>query len=219
VRRVEPKFVIVFGIGAAVIGWAATSFVPLAWPALSYAIVSAAYAGVGPAPFGKDARGRMHPISTVLLAPYLLFTWLVLLLLRFGSEPGHHEIRPGLFLGRRPLHARELPTGVSLVIDLTTEFPRVPVEGVEYVCLPTLDGSAPHDVEAARALVDKIRAHEGIVYVHCAAGHGRSAAIVASVLIAEGRAGDVPQAVALIRRVRPNIGLSRSQRALVRALL
>ena len=180
--------------------------------------MGAAYAGIGPWPFGKDARGRLHPISAVLLAPYLAFAWLTLLLLRLRSEPGHHEVRPRLFLGRRPLRASELPAGVSLVVDLTSEFPRVDLAEADYVCLPTLDGSAPTDLGAARALIERIRAHDGIVYVHCAAGHGRSAAIVAAVLIAEGRAEGPRHAIDLIRAVRPGIGLSASQRALVDAL-
>jgi len=215
--RVEPRFVVAFGAGSAAAATLATAFPVLVWPAVAFAVVGAAYAGVGPRPFAKSASGALHPVSTAVLAPYLALAWLVLLGLRLRDEAGYHEVRPRLFVGRRPLRASELPKEVSLIVDLTSEFPGVRPKGVEYICLPTLDGSAPNDVEAVRALVERIRRHDGVVYVHCAAGHGRSVAIVASVLVAEGRANDVESAMAIIRSVRPHVGLSRSQRALVRA--
>jgi len=216
--RVEPRFVLAFAAGSAASALGAITAPWLAWPALSFAIVGLAYGGLGARPFGKDARGRLHPVATVVLAPYLVIAWTVLLMLRLRGEEAHHEMRPRLFVGRRPLRASELPDGVSLIVDLTSEFPGVRPKGVEYMCLPTLDGSAPNDVASARALVERIRAHDGVVYVHCAAGHGRSAAIVASVLVAEGLAEDVEDAIAVMRRVRPGVGLSRSQRSLVREL-
>ena len=216
--RMEPKFVVAFAAGTAVAAAGATVFPPLAWPALSFALVGLGYAGLGARPFLKGPHGRRHPVATVVLAPYLGIAWVVLLLLRLRTEDGHHEIRPNLYVGRRPLRARELPKDISLIVDLTSEFPGMRPKGVEYVCLPTLDGSAPNDLEAARALVERIRSHRGAVYVHCAAGHGRSVAIVASVLVAERRAKSMEEALAMIRRVRPAVGLSRSQRALVRSL-
>lgn len=217
--RVEPKFVAVFAVGAALTAAGAAVYPLLAWPALSFALVGLGYAGLGARPFLKGPRGRHHPVATVVLAPYLAVAWLILLLLRLRAEEAHHEVRPKLYVGRRPLRASELPGDVSLIVDLTSEFPGLTPAGVAYVCLPTLDGSAPNDLPAARALVQKIRDHEGAVYVHCAAGHGRSVAIVACVLVAEGRASSLEEAMALIRRVRPGVGLSRSQEALVRALV
>jgi len=216
--RMEPKFVAAFAAGTALTVAGATVYPLLAWPALSFALVGLGYAGLGARPFLKGPEGRHHPIATVVLAPYMAIAWLVLLMLRLRDEDPHHEVRPKLYVGRRPLRKSELPSDVSLIVDLTSEFPGLRPKGVEYICLPTLDGSAPHDVAAVRELVAKIRSHPGAVYVHCAAGHGRSVAIVASVLVAEGRAKTMEEALALIRRVRPAVGLSRSQRALVRTL-
>lgn len=216
--RLETKFAVAFAIGTSATAVGALNFAPLAWPAVAFGLVGLGYAGLGARPFLKGAHGRRHPVATVLLAPYLAIAWLVLLALRLRSEPAYHEVRPRLFIGRRPLRASELPEGVSLIVDLTSEFPKLHPEGVQYMCLPTLDGSAPNDLEAARAVVRQVLEHDGIVYVHCAAGHGRSAAIVASVLVAEGRATDVRHAIEVMRKVRPGVGLSRSQRAFVRTL-
>ena len=214
----ETKFAVAFAIGSSASAVGAASFAPLAWPAVAFGLVGLGYAGLGARPFLKGAHGRRHPVATVLLAPYLGIAWLVLLALRLRSEAAYHEVRPRLFIGRRPLRSSELPKDVSLVVDLTSEFPRLHPKGVEYICLPTLDGSAPNDLDAARALIEKVRAHDGVVYVHCAAGHGRSAAIVASVLVAEGRADDVKHAIEVMRKVRPGVGLSRSQRAFVQTI-
>ena len=56
-------------------------------------------------------------------------------------------------------------------------------------------------------------------YVHCAVGHGRSAALVAAVLLARGRAASVDEAEAQMRQKRPRVGLGPSQKALLNRLL
>jgi protein-tyrosine phosphatase len=216
--RFEPKFTLAFAAGTTATAMFAPSFAPLVWPAVAFGLVGLGYAGLGARPFLKGPHGKRHPIATVVLAPYLVIAWLVLLALRLRKEAPYHEVRPRLFIGRRPLRTSELPEGVSLVVDLTSEFPRIHPKGAEYLCLPTLDGSAPHDLEEAQRILERVLAHDGIVYVHCAAGHGRSAALVASVLVSEGRAANVREAVALMRGVRPGVGLSKSQRNFVRVL-
>lgn len=216
--RIELKLTLAFAAGAIATGAGALRFPALAWPAVAFGLVGAAYAGLGPRVFAKGPHGKHHPLALLILAPYLLIAWCVLAVLRFRAEAPYHEIRPDLFLGRRPLRARELPPGTSLVVDLTSEFPGVAPEGVAYVCLPTLDGSAPRDVDLVRRVIDRISAHSGVVYVHCAAGHGRSAAIVAGVLLREGRASTPVDALRQMRRQRAGVGLSQSQLALVNAL-
>jgi predicted protein tyrosine phosphatase len=51
------------------------------------------------------------------------------------------------------------------------------------------------------------------VLVHCAHGHGRSAAVLAVLLLAEGVVGSVGEAEALMRAVRPRVRLNARQRA------
>lgn len=51
------------------------------------------------------------------------------------------------------------------------------------------------------------------VLVHCAHGHGRSATVLAAILIAEGRASGVAEAEALMQAQRPRVRLNRRQRA------
>lgn len=216
--RFEPKFTLAFGaLSAAFAALTTTHPAAFAWPALSFGVVSVAYAGLGPRVFGKGPRGRLSPVGVLLMAPYLCSAWLVMALLRLRREAAHHEIRPRLFLGRKPLSVRELPEGVRLVVDLTAEFPGLAPAVGDYLSVPALDGSVPEEAAFARA-VELVRAHDGVTYVHCAAGHGRSAAVVACVLIAEGRATSVEEAERLMVGMRPGVGMSRSQKALVRRL-
>jgi protein-tyrosine phosphatase len=148
--------------------------------------------------------------------PYLVVNWVVWHLYRLlAREPCSHEIVPGLWLGRRAF-AHELPAGVELVVDLTAEFaaPRDLVVGRVYHCLPTLDATAP-DEDHFHAAVEKIVAWSSPVYIFCAQGHGRSATVAAAVLIRRGLAADAAKAEDMLRRLRPGVRLSRTQRRLL----
>jgi protein-tyrosine phosphatase len=191
----------------------------LAWPALSCAVIAAGYAGLGPRILGKRDDGRLSLLRCVVLLPYLVLAWSVWHLRRLVSrEPCCHEVAPGLWLGRRPL-ARDLPEGVVLIVDLTAEFwPAYGVRvGRDYLTLPTLDADWP-DEARLRACVARVAAHAGPVYVHCALGHGRSALLVAAVLLARGLAADDREAVRTLRAVRPGVYLTGRQRWLLRRL-
>src|SRR5205085_1299175 len=104
------------------------------------------------------------------------FAWGVWHLVRLGR--GSREaslVAEGLWVGRRPM-ARDLPAGVTLVADLTSEF--AVARGIAgrygYVTLPTLDGHVPPLAELI-AFARKLAAAPGPVYLHCAQGHGRAA--------------------------------------------
>jgi protein-tyrosine phosphatase len=188
----------------------------LLWPAVSFLVVGAAYAGLGPHVYGKRPDGRLAPGAVIVLLPYLLMTWAVWHLSRaLDRSACCHEIAPGLWLGRRPF-ARELPPGVSLVVDLTAEFaePRAVREGRDYHCVPSLDATAP-DERSLRSAIEKVAGWPGTVYVHCAQGYGRSALFAAAVLVRRGLAADARQAEAQLRQSRPGVRLSPAQRRLL----
>lgn len=191
------------------------------WPAVSFALVALGYAGLGPRVLGKRPDGRIAAWSLALMLPFLLFTWAVWHATRLLSPgPSAHEVAPGLWVGRRAF-ARELPPGTRLVVDLTSEFRAAcpAADGRAYVCLPTLDGSAPPpppDASTA-ALLDRIAAESarGPVFIHCAQGRGRSVAVAAAALIARGLAGNADEAEALIAKSRPSVRLNPAQRSWV----
>lgn len=195
----------------------------LLWPAASFLVVATAYlvpCRIGPRVFGKREDGTRAAWAVVVLLPYFVLSWLAWYASRrLTRSHVYDEVSPGVFLGRRP-YCRELPAGVATVIDLTAEFPaaRSIADGRRYVCVPTLDRMAT-PAEAMARLVDAAAEWPGMIYVHCASGHGRSAAVVVALLVARGLARDAAAAEEIVRRARPNVMLSSSQRAAVERVL
>ncbi len=194
----------------------------LLWPAVSLVLIGGAYAGLGPRVCGKRPDGRMAWWAVLLLLPYLLTTWLGWhAIRRLSREACCDEVAPGVWVGRRPLPG-DLPPGRGeatsplLIVDLTAEFPsgRAVRRGRTYLCVPTLDATAPEEI-ALRAAVETAAAWEGTVYIHCALGHARSATTAAAVLIRRGLAADPVEAVVMMQQARPRIRLEKSQERLL----
>jgi protein-tyrosine phosphatase len=184
----------------------------LAWPGVSFGLVGLAYLGLGPGVFGKRASGGLARWSTLLLFPYLLLTWLTWhLVRRMSREDCFNEVAPGIFVGRRPLPG-ELPREVTLLVDLTAEFPEHHQvrAGREYVAAPMLDAGIASEA-AFHQLVQHIAHWPGGVYIHCAQGHGRTGTVAAAVLVAKGLHATPEAAIEAMQRVRPRLKLSRSQ--------
>lgn len=188
-------------------GWIA------AWPGVSFLVVGLAYGGLGPSVFGKRPNGRVSPGGLLLLLPYVLLAWASWAVVRLvSSEPACSEVAPGLWVGRRPI-ARELPADVKWIVDLTCELwePRS-VRGVSgYTCEPTLDEQFLPEERAAN-LIRQLASASGTILIHCAQGHGRSAALAAAVMVARGQATDLEDARSRIAAIRPGIRIHRFQR-------
>lgn len=189
----------------------------LLWPAASFWVVAAAYALARPGILGKRQDGRLSLPFVPILAPFTAFAWLAArgqYTVRRG--PSSCEVAPGIWLGRRA-GERELPPGVATVVDLTAEFwePAAVRRGREYLCVPTLDATASNEA-AFRTALDRVAAAEGPVYIHCAQGFGRSAALAAALLVRRGDARDVDEAEAMLAAARPGVRLYPGQRELVR---
>lgn len=209
--------VVLGGALLACAAWLGGAAWALAWPALAVTAVGFGYLGLGPGVFGKREDGTLRGPHFALLLPYHVVAWLRV---RWDAwrhrEDAWNEVAPGLFLGRI-VGAEGLPPGTRVVVDLTSEFAisAATRSGRDYHCLPALDTSVP-SYDAFARLARRIAAHPGPVYVHCAAGHGRSATFAAALLIARGRAGDVESAEAMLRAARPTVRLHGAQRAMVR---
>ena len=186
----------------------------LAWAALSSAVVGSAYARSDARPIGKRPDGTIGRPSLVALMPYFLYAWGVWRARAWiTGEAVADEVAPGVWVGRRPTDA-DLPPDTRLVVDLAAEFPAAADvrRRPGYLSVPTLDGTATSPAAMADALA-RLESAGGVAYIHCAFGHGRSAALAAALIVRRGLAADVPDAEALMRRRRPGIRLKRSQRA------
>ena len=178
------------------------------WPATSLAIVGAGYLWLGPHVFGKRA-GRIPLFTRVLLWPCLAGQRLSWLYYRRQCRP-YDVVAPRVWIGRQ-LDADEaavaVSRGVTAVLDLTAEFDAPPsFRDISYENLPTLDLTSPSG-EALTAAVQFIthESQRGIVYIHCKAGYSRSATSVAAWLLASRLARNTSDALATIRRARPQV--------------
>jgi protein-tyrosine phosphatase len=176
--------------------------------------------------FQKGSDGRLPFFSWVLFWPYFLYNYAQLLAWRFFSrEPAFAEVEPGLYWGRRLCwdeRRRIAHLEPLAVLDLTAEYaePEFMREQGEYLRLPILDMTPPRHRDFERAL-QFIRDHckRQHVYVHCALGHGRAAAILAAYLVQEGRCANVAEAEAWLRARRYGVRLTRAQRKAVARFL
>lgn len=94
----------------------------LLWPFVSFALVSAAYFGVGTRIYGKLPDGTLPLFRWILLLPFLAYLSLVWHALRlFSREPPFSQLTDNVYIGRRLLSS-ERPPDFDHIIDLTCEF-------------------------------------------------------------------------------------------------
>ena len=191
------------GLAIGLGGWGLWWF----WPAVSLALVAANYAWRGVAGFQKQANGRLSAAVYWLFAPYLLGAWInSRLWTRRASQPV--EIADGVWLGRIPTSSDLKDSRFSALVDLCAELPVSP-QGQVYHRLPVLDLTVADSALclAAAGCIEQSRT-AGPVLVFCALGVSRSALAVAAWLLFTGRAADAEQALAMLRRAKPQVHLS-----------
>lgn len=94
--------------------------------------------------------------------------------------------------------------GIRAVVSLTEEAPSIASEtAIEALQAPIRDFSAPTAelIDQVVGFIDRQRATGHPVLVHCAAGFGRTGAVLASYLVSTGL--DADAAIARIRELRP----------------
>ncbi len=202
-------------LGAAL--WLRGPYLWLLWLAACWLGLSWAYLRNRPQLLGKRADGTLRRPSAILFLPHLAaseayfhFKRLVLKL-----EPCWNQAAPGIYIGRRPL-PRELPAGVRWIVDLTAELhePGELVRHAHYRYLPALNRWVP-DAADFRRLTRELASVAEPIYVHCGSGLGRSATVVAALLILRGLEPDADRAERRLRRIRPRVYLHPAQRQLV----
>jgi hypothetical protein len=218
--RSAPMLAAIHGLLAACAVVAATlahAFIPVwLWLAASSLVVAYGYAFNRAGVFGKRDDGTIGTVPLLVVLPYVVAArclfWLKLVLRR---EPCWHRVTDGICLGRWP-RAWELPEDCALVVDLTAELEAHPdvVATHTYRCLPVLNRHVPSDLDFAE-LLDELRAFTGSIYVHCGAGRGRSAMVVAALLVVRGVAASARDAEQRLSAIRPGVRLHEEQRRIV----
>lgn len=171
------------------------------------------YFGNRPRWFGKRPDGTLNPIILTVFFPLFFLNYFARWTYKFiRPESPADEIVPGLWLGRRPM-PHEVPPGVKVIVDLTSEFHEVKSvrNGYQYYWFPVLDQYAPGPDEFSM-LVEKLSHIKEPMYIHCAVGHGRSAMIVAAILMQRDPLLTLDDAIAIIKARRPSIFITKEQR-------
>jgi hypothetical protein len=212
------SFAVVFAGLAAAVGLSAVTAnsvilrVILMWIAANALTISVAYFTNSPGVYGKKEDGSIRWPVAFWMAPWLLFVRMVWHLQNIVSRtPLYSEIVPDLFVGRLCQY-QSLPGDVSVVVDLTAEFPtpRSLRSKVLTICLPTLDGCAP-DWKKCQQAFELIDNQSGRIYVCCANGHGRSVTFAAAWLGLQGKCLSAADSVKLIQVARPSAAPNRDQ--------
>ncbi|PSC71447.1 dual specificity phosphatase domain [Micractinium conductrix] len=164
---------------------------------------------------GKRADGTINPVHFTLLWPYHVGLRAKLALQRrLSSEPSFSQVTDEYFIGAWPSEMALVPTVHPAVLDVTCELP-LQVVPPAYLNLAVWDTHAPtaQQIETGVQWALAQRAVGRPVLVHCAHGHGRSATVLAAILIAEGKAKGASDAEALMKASRPRVRLNTRQRA------
>jgi protein-tyrosine phosphatase len=184
----------------------------LCWPAVSLLIVSLNYLVFGARGFGMNKHSRMHWPVRWLLAPYLLGARLNVWLWT-RRLPASVEVEPTLRLGRQPSFAEWQNAGQPHIVSLCAELPlfaSAEQHRHKMICIPCLDLIQPSQRQVNRALnkIITLRQQGKSVWVCCALGFSRSAAVVtASLMQQHGISFD--HAVERVKVVRPQLVLKR----------
>lgn len=191
----------------------------LAWFSLGLFTAGLAIVTDCPELYCKRRDGTLPSIVWLYLGGWLLlyrgwhfFKWsLPACGLRYkAGDCEFNAIVPRLLLGRLLWELPDLPgpLEVGMVIDMTCEWsePEALRNVDHYICVPVVDTTRPTVEQtsfAARRAVAFLRDHNaGSVYVHCANGYGRSAVIVAAVLLLDGTCKTPAEAKELVVQAR-----------------
>jgi hypothetical protein len=186
-----------------------SSFI-LWWLAADFVVVGVAYALRRPGVFGKRADGTIPLWSWLCFLPYHALNVAVWHFARLiSSEPASNEVGDALIIGRRPMNDEAVPDVANLV-DLTSELPEPPRFRAHagYICLPTLDATAP-SLELLALTMSRLK--PGRTFIHCAQGHGRTGLAALAFLLSRGLVDNVPNALRKIQLARPGVRLNDEQ--------
>jgi len=147
----------------------------------------------------------------------MIGNWVAYHLCRKGS-PSRVRVAKGVYIGRllNNSEAEEFfAQGLTAVLDLTAEYPECKRfrdlnsrHILIYRNVQILDLTLPTDPQIREA-VDFVCRHakNGIVFIHCALGCCRAPSIAAGYLLASGHADSGEEAIALVRRARPQASM------------
>lgn len=186
------------------------------WPAANFLAVGGCYFTRTPGIFGKRKDGTL-PVSTkIWLFPLQTLQKVACHAANLISkENAFDHLDDRTIIGRR-LSAKELPAEVDNVIDLTCEFeePGGVRSERNYLNFPILDASIP-EREKLADWVKEVHGLDGVSYIHCAYGHGRTGLFTAALLMHRDNKLTVVSAIEKLKAVRPQLECNAEQMKLL----
>lgn len=160
----------------------------------------------------------------VVLFPFHVIKYLSLVMQSFSKEQPISQVTDKMFIGQQLLwfHQKEFKErNISAVLDITIEntepFFITTDKSINYLRIPVLDKTSP----TVRQLEDGVKwgldqiAQGKKLYVHCTAGHERSATFVAAMLLRSKECKDLDEAMNKIRANRPKARFVTNQREII----
>lgn len=148
----------------------------------------------------------------VIFLPFYAFRYLSLTLQSFGMEEPISQVTDKIFIGQQLLwfHKKVFSDKkIGAVLDITIEnrepFFIVWDRSIQYLRMPVLDKTSPSEEQLENGVkwgLEQV-AQGKKLYVHCSAGHERSATFVAALLLKSGDCNTLSEAVEKIRCARP----------------
>lgn len=174
----------------------------LLWGALSCFFMAMAYGVFGAESLQKQAHGKHTLPMQIMLLPHHII----------GSALAKHwtrRHRHQFITSRLAIGSIFSEPPCAAVVDLCVEYP-YPHSASHLVSLAWLDLVPPSvdDLRQAAALVQTLQGQYGSVYVACALGYERSAAVAVTWLVQYGGMANVAAAYDLVCQRRPQVRLS-----------
>ncbi len=168
----------------------------LLWPGFAVSMVAAAY-WTGDPMWIERGRGP----AGLLLWPHAAMVWMSSRLWTRAHAP-KNDVGHGVWVGRAPSRADR--AGMRSVVTLA---PELPVRGDAHI--PMLDLTPPslEQLDAGVAAIERL-SEKRPTLVSCALGYSRSALTAAAWLLAAGHAKNGRDAIAQVRKARPQIVIS-----------
>ncbi len=162
----------------------------LLWPGFALSMVAAAYWTGDSAWLGKR--------PSFLMLPYTLAAWINSRLWTRG-EPAKSHLMDAVWIGRAPSVLDR--KGMNSVVGLA---PELPIRDNAHVAMLDLSPPTLDQLDAAVRAIAGLASHRPTL-VCCALGYSRSAIAAAAWLIAAGHAANSEDALAQVRRARPQV--------------
>ncbi|MBU0468926.1 MAG: dual specificity protein phosphatase family protein [Candidatus Omnitrophica bacterium] len=161
--------------------------------------------------FARDSFLKQCVFGVVFL-PFYAFRYLALLLQSFSNEEPISQVTDKIFIGQQLLWFHKkvfISKKIEAVLDVTIEN-REPCfiasdKTIQYLRMPILDKTSPSKEQLENGAswgLEQVSQGRNL-FVHCSAGHERSATLVAAILLKAGDCNTLSEVVEKIRGVRP----------------